>query len=190
METLAFTFDDGPDRRCTPDLLDLLSAVNARATFFAIAPRAAAEADLVARMIDEGHAVGLHCDEHVRHSARSADWCRADTIRALRRLERLGLTPRLWRTPWGDVAPWTREIAADHGLRLVGWTVDTHDWRGDSAATMFAAIAPALAPGAIVLAHDGVGPGARRHDARETIALVQSVAGHARERGLGLAALA
>ena len=106
--TLALTFDDGPDPVWTPRLLDLLSrAAGPGSTFFPIAPRAAAQPALIARMLAEGHAVGLHCDEHVRHSTRDIDWGRRDTARALARLSALGVRPSLWRTPWGDVAPWS-----------------------------------------------------------------------------------
>src|ERR1700759_1049130 len=86
--------------------------------------------DLMARVVDEGHEVGLHCEEHVRHSTRDAAWGRADTARALERLRAVGVAPRLWRTPWGDLAPWTAEVAAELGLRIVGWAVDTPDWPG------------------------------------------------------------
>ncbi len=189
MPDLALTFDDGPDGTGTPEVLDVLAAAGSRATFFLIAPRAAAHPALVARILDEGHAVGLHCYEHVRHSSRDVNWGRADTERALQRLSGLGVTPTLWRTPWGDTAPWTEPLAIELGLQLTGWTVDTHDWRGDHAASMFAATRDGLQAGAVVLAHDGIGPGARREDVRETVAYVRLVARHARVRQLELAAL-
>src|SRR5207237_7058460 len=101
-----------------------------------------------------------------------------------------GAEPTLWRTPWGDLASWSRGLAASKGLRIVGWTVDTHDWRGDAAAEMFARARERLQDGAVVLAHDGIGPGARRSHVCETIGLVRLIADHAREHGLGLQALA
>ncbi len=189
MRALALTFDDGPDENGTPEVLDALAGAGGRATFFLIAPRAAAHPRLVARILGEGHAVGLHCDEHIRHSARDVDWGRADTERALGRLFALGVSPRLWRTPWGDTAAWTESLAAEFGLRLTGWTVDTHDWRGDRAASMFAATRQRLRAGAVVLAHDGIGPGARRENVGETVDYVRLVTRHARDRRLELAAL-
>ena len=189
MPALALTFDDGPDRRCTAKLLDLLDEAGARATFFPIARRAEREPQLITRMLAGGHTVGLHCDEHVRHSERDREWCVRDTDIALGRLRDLGARPALWRTPWGDVAPWTAEIARRHHLRLTGWTVDTHDWRGDGASDMFAATEPELTADAVVLAHDGIGPGARREDAEATLAYVTLVIEDARRRGLALEAL-
>ncbi len=186
VQALALTYDDGPDGRYTPSLLDLLARGGAQATFFPIAPRAAEHPALIERMLADGHSVGLHCDRHVRHSGQDAGWCRRDTERALGRLRGLGVTPSVWRTPWGDTAPWTARIAADHGLRLVGWSVDTHDWRGDSATAMFAATRDSLTTGAIVLAHDGIGPGARRLNAEATLAYTEMAIGHARRHGLAL----
>ncbi len=187
---MMLTFDDGPDPVWTPRLLDVLAAGGARATFFPIARRAAEHPDLIARMRAEGHEIGLHCDEHVRHSTQTEAWLIADTERALERLADLGVTPTHWRTPWGDTAPFTREVADAHGLTLTGWTVDTHDWRGDSAATMFAATRDGLVEDAIVLAHDGIGPGARRVDARETVAYTERVIDFGRGTGRALEALA
>ncbi len=189
MAALALTFDDGPDPRWTPRILDALAAHRARATFFVMAPRAAEYPELVRRIVDEGHAVGLHCDEHVRHSTRDAAWGAADTDRALARLAGLGVRPRRWRTPWGDQAAWTPALAAHHDLLLTGWSADTHDWRGDSAADMLAAIDHQIGDGAIVLAHDGTGPGVRRDGCAETVKLVGLVARRAAARGLSLVAL-
>jgi peptidoglycan/xylan/chitin deacetylase (PgdA/CDA1 family) len=94
--------------------------------------------------------------------------------------------PTLWRTPWGDTAAWSDQVARENRLRIIGWTVDTHDWQGDSAAEMFRATRDRLRDGAIVLAHDGVGPGARRTDVSATIAYTRLVVEHAIEAGLEL----
>lgn len=187
---VALTFDDGPDPVWTPRLLDMLAALRAHATFFPIAPRAAAAPELIERMRADGHTIGLHCDEHIRHSTRGADWGRHDTASALARLHALHVSPSLWRTPWGDLAPWSRRVAAENALDIVGWSTDTEDWRGDPAAVMFARTRAALADGAVVLAHDGIGPGARRADAAQTLAYVKLVGAYAVDRGLTLEALA
>jgi peptidoglycan/xylan/chitin deacetylase (PgdA/CDA1 family) len=187
--SLSLTFDDGPDPKGTPALLDLLSELGARATFFPIAARAAAHPELIARTLETGHRIGVHCERHVRHSEQDLESVRADTERALERLHCLGASPALWRTPWGDLAPFSEQIASECGLRLVGWTVDTHDWRGDLADDMFERIRPELSDQAIVLAHDGIGPGARRSTVEQTIELVRLIAADAGQRGLALEAL-
>jgi peptidoglycan/xylan/chitin deacetylase (PgdA/CDA1 family) len=126
----------------------------------------------------------------VRHTELDPDTGAADLDRALDVLDELGVRPGLWRTPWGVEAGWTRPAAAARGLRVVGWSADTHDWRGDAADAMLAAVAPALDDGAIVLAHDGLGPGATRAGCEETVALVAPLVALGRARGLEPEALA
>lgn len=187
---VALTFDDGPDPLWTPRVLDALAEADARATFFVLAPRAAAEAALIDRMLAEGHGVQLHAFAHIRHTKLSEEIGAADTDRALSTLASLGVEPDLWRTPWGVTAEWTERVAAARGLELVRWTADTHDWRGDTAAEMLAAIEDDVADGAIVLAHDALGPGATRDGCAETVDLIAPLVALARSRGLEPVALA
>lgn len=177
------TFDDGPDPSWTPRVLDALAAARAKATFFVEAPRARRDPALVVRMLQEGHGVEFHCTRHLRHTALSLREIREDAERGLRVLRDLGVSPSWWRTPWGVRTPQSEEVAREHGLTLVGWSADTHDWRGDAAPRMLEAVAPEIADGAIVLMHDGIGPGARRAGCEETVALVGPLVEHARSLG-------
>jgi peptidoglycan/xylan/chitin deacetylase (PgdA/CDA1 family) len=180
----SLTFDDGPDPVWTAAVLDALARAGARATFFVLGQAAERYPELVRRALDEGHAVELHGHAHLRHPAHPAAEVAADLDRALEALHGLGATPRLWRVPWGDLADHTPALAEAHGLELAGWSADTHDWRGDEAAAMLADIEPQLAVGAIVLAHDGLGPGAQRTGCEETVALIGPLVAAARARGL------
>jgi peptidoglycan/xylan/chitin deacetylase (PgdA/CDA1 family) len=189
MRAIALTFDDGPDPERTPAVLQALDDVGASATFFVIAPLAEDHPELISRILDGGHQIGVHCEEHVRHSDRDAVWGARDLDTALGRLLRLGVTPRRWRTPWGDQAEWTAPLARRANLELTGWSTDTHDWRGDRAEQMLAATRDGLVDGAVVLAHDGLGPGARRADVAQTVRYVALAAGHAATHRLRLAAL-
>jgi peptidoglycan/xylan/chitin deacetylase (PgdA/CDA1 family) len=179
---IALTFDDGPDPRWTPLVLDALAEAGARATFFPLSPRMAAHPELVARMRADGHLVGLHGWGHLRHpDVRRAD-IEADTDRALAVFDQ---PPAWFRLPWGLAAPWSAEVAADRGMRVAGWTHDTHDWRGDTAADMLATVTGGgVAPGSVVLAHDALGPGATRAGCAETVALIAPLVAFARANGL------
>jgi peptidoglycan-N-acetylglucosamine deacetylase len=174
--SVELTFDDGPDPVWTPAILAALSGASLRATFFVIAQRAAAHPQLVAAIRAAGHAVELHCNEHLRHTEVDRPAIEEDTRRAIATLARLGIRPRRWRTPWGAQAPWTEEIAAEHELELCAWDVDSHDWRGDGAEQMLAAVGPELRAGAVVLLHDGLGPGARRRGCEETVRFTRMIA--------------
>jgi peptidoglycan/xylan/chitin deacetylase (PgdA/CDA1 family) len=179
------TFDDGPQPGWTDRVLDTLAGVDERATFFVLGEYVAAAPELVQRTVAEGHEVGLHGDRHLRHSEHTREEIEADALRALDRLEALGVRPARWRPPWGVETADTRMVAQRLGLELVGWTVDTHDWRGDSAAAMLARCgAAAVEPGAVVLLHDGPGPGARRSHCDATVELTEALL----ERARGVAA--
>jgi peptidoglycan-N-acetylglucosamine deacetylase len=179
---LALTFDDGPDPRGTPAVLDALAASGVKATFFVLGERVERNPALLRRMIDAGHDVQVHGYEHLRHPESSRQDVEADLNRALEALEAGGVRPMRWRIPWGHLADFTPELARAHQLSIVGWTSDTHDWRGDSAREMLAALP--LTHGGIVLAHDGVGSGARRTTAQATAELIGPLTRRARERGL------
>jgi peptidoglycan/xylan/chitin deacetylase (PgdA/CDA1 family) len=186
---LALTFDDGPDPRGTPAVLDALDRTGSVATFFVIAPAAEDHPALLERVEGSGHRVGLHCDSHVRHTELDDAGIRADTERALQRLANLGVHPALWRVPWGVRTDATTRVAEEFGLTLVGWDVDTHDWRGDDGVDMFLSARSHLTSDSVVLAHDGIGPGARRDDCEQTAMFVALVADHAARAGLSLTAL-
>ena len=189
---IALTYDDGPDPVWTPRLLDELRRLDARATFFVIAPRAVEHAREIEAMLEGGHEVGFHCFEHRRHTELTADEIAADTEAGLDLLASLDVHPVDWRTPWGVVTEDSRRVAEEHGLRLCGWTVDTHDWRGDDWPSMLGQIFSLGGPhdGDVILMHDGIGPGALRDGSEQTLRLTEPLVNSARRRGLATGAMA
>ena len=169
---ISLTFDDGPHPIWTPRVLGALQRAEARATFFVVAPLARRFPQLISNILRSGHGVEFHCTDHVRHTERSREEVEADVRDGLQELRRQGICPRFWRPPWGVLAPFTTEIAYAFALELALWTEGTRDWRGDPASEMLERVGPELRPGSIVLMHDGIGPGALRSGAGETVALI------------------
>ncbi|MEW2517790.1 polysaccharide deacetylase family protein [Actinacidiphila alni] len=167
-KSVALTFDDGPDPRWTPQVLALLARHHAKATFCEIGPNAAAHPGLVRRITAEGHRL---CDHSVHHDERQSGKSLAYNAHEIADAQRdiakaAGPGAKLWyyRAPGGDFTPPIRRIAADHGLRPLGWTVDSRDWERPGTAKVLATIGRELRPGSIVLMHDGGG------DRRQTVA--------------------
>jgi peptidoglycan/xylan/chitin deacetylase (PgdA/CDA1 family) len=183
-DTIALTFDDGPDPAGTPAVLDALARAEATATFFVLAARANVMPRMIDRMLAAGHEVELHGYRHLRHTHVSRRRIELDTNRALEILDLLGVPrPTRWRTPWGARARWTDELAAQHGLELIGWDLDPEDWAGRTAEAMLARLRPELRAGTTILLHDGVGPGAVRSSCAQTAALVEPLAAAIRDAG-------
>jgi peptidoglycan/xylan/chitin deacetylase (PgdA/CDA1 family) len=173
--TIFLTYDDGPDPTWTPRILAALRRRGARATFFVQARRAGQHGELIEAMVAAGHEVGFHCLDHIRHSQRTIEGVESDLTIGLETLARLGVRPRAWRAPWGVETDATRLLAGERDLRLWGWNVDTHDWRGDDVRRMFGALEAqgGLRGGDVILMHDALGPGALRDGCPETVALTE-----------------
>lgn len=160
--SVALTFDDGPNPVWTPEVLDVLSRHHAKATFCEIGPNARAHPDLVRRIVAAGHRL---CDHSVHHdeaqSRKSQVYNQHEILDARDEIARAagsGSAP-LWyyRAPGGDFSPAIRAIAAGNGLRPLGWTVDSEDWRRPGTNAILATVNRELKPGSIVLMHDGGG---------------------------------
>jgi peptidoglycan/xylan/chitin deacetylase (PgdA/CDA1 family) len=165
-------------------VLEELERCRARATFFVLGERVETTPAAVRAAVEAGHEVQLHGYRHLRHSRLTEEQIELDTCAALEALAHVGVHPTQWRTPWGIVTPDSERVAAHHRLTLVHWTIDTHDWRGDPAHAMLARAREQLAAGAVVLMHDGLGPGALRSGCENTVELLAPLIAAARARGL------
>lgn len=185
-QTLSLTFDDGPDEHWTRRVLDVLDRAGARASFFVVGERVEAMPVLARSIAEAGHDVQLHCHRHLRHTQLSEYEIELDTREALAALALIDVQPTLWRTPWGVQTEASRHVAEAHGLRLVRWRIDTHDWRGDCATTMLAHAKTVFGDGGMVLMHDALGPGALRDGCENTIELISELIAAARESDLAV----
>ncbi|OSZ56598.1 oligosaccharide deacetylase [Streptomyces pharetrae CZA14] len=156
--TMVLTFDDGPDARYTPDILDTLRAYDVRAMFFVCGEMAAASPDLLARMADEGHVVGNHTWSHPLLTRLTGARIRTEMERTCDVIEDVyGERPGWFRAPYGA---WNRaafRIGAELGMEPLAWTVDTLDWTEPGTRTIVDRVTDGAAPGVVVLSHDAGG---------------------------------
>ncbi|CAG8610761.1 2430_t:CDS:2, partial [Ambispora leptoticha] len=122
------TFDDGPSD-FTPNLLDFLDANNVKATFFVLGARVVEEPELIKRMVDSGHEVGVHTWSHPALTTKTTQQIIAEvkwTEKAIRAAA--GVTPKLMRAPYGDIDDRVRGIMRQLGYTIVIWNKDSRDW--------------------------------------------------------------
>lgn len=173
------TIDDGPSDD-TLELLDVLDAHQAKATFFLVARRAAVRPELVRAVIERGHDIGNHSNSHPQawFWALGPRRMRGEITHAQDTLTQLsGRAPRWFRAVVGMSNPFVQAPLRDLGLARVAWSVRGFDGVDRSADAVVARIGPGLVPGAIVLLHEGGRDG--RH-----VEILRRVLAALSERGL------
>ncbi len=151
------TIDDGPSDD-TLALLELLDAHHARATFFLVGERAQARPQLVREIVQRGHGVGNHSATHPQawFWALSPRRMRDEIARTQTLLREIGgSAPRWFRAVVGMANPFVSAPLQAHGLARVAWSARGFDAVTGDPARVLERIQRALAPGAIVLMHEG-----------------------------------
>lgn len=157
---VALTFDDAPDDRFTPQILDVLKKESVKATFFVVGNRVETHPEIIKRMADEGHVVGNHSYNHANLPKLSDADFRGqvtktdDLIRSI-----TGYKPMLIRPPYGNISePQIQWLASQH-KKIINWNVDSLDWKGLNAEQVKTNVLAHVRPGSIILQHAAGGTG-------------------------------
>ncbi len=182
---VSLTFDDGPDSRWTPDILDTLKSRGVPATFFIIGENALREIPLTRRIMAEGHELGNHTFTHPNLAITPAFITRLELDATERLIE--AITDRrsaLFRPPYfGDAEPTTADelvpvsLANDLGYVTAGLHVDSDDWLAPGRQQIIDNVLRLRAKGNVVLLHDSGG------DRSQTVAAIGPMIDSLRARG-------
>ncbi|MFG2788849.1 bifunctional polysaccharide deacetylase/glycosyltransferase family 2 protein [Streptomyces sp. NPDC048419] len=162
---MVLTFDDGPDPTWTPKVLDVLKKHHGHAVFFVTGTMTSRYPELVKRMVDEGHEVGLHTFNHpdLSYQPKSRiDWELSQNQLTL--AGAAGIRSSLFRPPYSSFAdamddkswPVTQYIGTKGYLTVVNNT-DSEDWQKPGVDKIISNATPHGGKGAIVLMHDSGG---------------------------------
>ena len=158
-KTLALTFDDGPYPPYTERLLDVLKEKKAHATFFLVAEQAQKHPELVRRMTEEGHTVGLHAFRHRDFLKLTEEEKQKELETGIKILQSItGKEPLYWRPPHGFRDFSVMEAAARQKLTVVNWSVVPRDWTGIDKQEIYNRVMDKAEAGSIVLLRDGDSP--------------------------------
>lgn len=128
---LSLTFDDGPDKKYTGELLDLLKKYNIKATFFVVAKFAEENYELIKRMKEEGHTIGLHSLEHKNALLNGPLYTNKEFEEGLKIMDKINVNIKSFRPPWGHLNLLTIRNLKKFNLNLVLWDVIIGDWKAD-----------------------------------------------------------
>jgi peptidoglycan-N-acetylglucosamine deacetylase len=152
---VALTFDDGPDPRHTPMILDLLGLGGHRATFCLMGSKAKEHPKLVRRIADAGHALANHSWSHPRLVACTPERVQTEIADANKAIaDAAGALPGYFRSPYGGWSGMIRATAMEHGLQPLDWSVNTFDWATPGVPYILRVIERDLRPQGVVLLHD------------------------------------
>jgi cellulose synthase/poly-beta-1,6-N-acetylglucosamine synthase-like glycosyltransferase/peptidoglycan/xylan/chitin deacetylase (PgdA/CDA1 family) len=163
---LCLTFDDGPDPRYTPQVLDILKSHRVPATFFVIGVNAENYPALIRREYAEGHQIGNHTYSHPNIALVSPGRAQLELSTTQRIIENLlSVSTTFFRPPYNaDSEPQTPEeikpivIAQEHGYSTVAETIDPRDWEpGSTSDAILNEITSEIGNGHIILLHDAGG---------------------------------
>lgn len=178
---VALTFDDGPDGKYTPKILDLLKEQEVPATFFLVGTQVEKFPDIVQRILEEGHSIGNHTWNHADLSKKSLAQIREQIRKADDVLkEAAGFMPVLFRAPYGAVSDTLKKELKKQGRELVGWNVDTRDWAGTPVNKMRKTVNETVRPGSIILMHSF---GGKNGDLTNTLELLPLIIEDLRDQG-------
>ncbi|WP_293308550.1 polysaccharide deacetylase family protein [Mycolicibacterium sp.] len=152
---VAFTFDDGPTPY-TDRLLSVLNDAGAKATFFMIGNKVAANPDGAKRVAQAGMEIGNHTWEHPNMTTIPAQFVPEQLSKAQDAIAAAtGQTPNIWRPPGGLTDAAVNAVAAKDGLAGILWDVIPFDWINDANtdATRYMLMTQ-IKPGSVVLFHD------------------------------------
>ena len=158
-KVIYLTFDSGYENGCTEKILDVLKKHNAPAAFFLVGNYIEKNADLVRRMVDEGHIVGNHTMHHFDMSKLVDKEAFTKELQGLEELfkETTGKDlPKYYRPPQGIYSQENLQMAKDLGYKTVFWSLAYVDWNNDaqpSKEEAFQKLLPRIHNGAVVLLH-------------------------------------
>lgn len=153
---VALSFDDGPDVRFTPQVLDVLAKHDVKATFFLIGARVKAHPEIVERIQNEGHAIGNHTFWHPnlpKEELGRLHWELTETEKAIEDIT--GFKPRLFRSPYGALNEEMVKMLKENNNTVIGWNVDSLDWKQPGADIVSNNVLSNIGFGSIILMHDG-----------------------------------
>ena len=158
-KVLYLTFDAGYENGCTEKILDTLKKHDVKAAFFLVGNYIEKNADLVRRMVAEGHIVGNHT---MHHPDMSKITDKASFAKELQQLEELFCSttgkelPKFYRPPQGAYSEDNLKMAQELGYKTVFWSLAYVDWNNDNQPTAeyaFSKLLPRTHNGAVLLLH-------------------------------------
>ena len=155
-KVLSLSFDDGPDKVITPQILNILKTNNIKATFFIIGEKAEKNPEIIKRIHSDGHLIG-------NHSYRHGFWfdmkCKSKMIKEMQKTDQvikeiISKELNLFRPPYGITNPPLARAIKKMDYKVIGWNIRSFDKSNKSVDRIVKCVSRKMKAGSIVLLHD------------------------------------
>lgn len=155
---VCLTFDDAPDKKNTPLILDILNQYNVKASFFVLGRRIIRYPEMVLRMDEEGHYVGCHTYTHPDLTKVNLKEIEKEIESSSGLIKRIiGKTPVIFRPPYGKLNNRVVEVLSERDIKAALWSINTYDWLERKPENIIGGIMNHAKSGDIILLHSYVG---------------------------------
>jgi peptidoglycan/xylan/chitin deacetylase (PgdA/CDA1 family) len=169
------TFDDGPDPKTTPAVLDTLKKFDVKAIFFIIGKKVEDNPELIERIIKEGHSIGNHTYSHPPIFAlMNAEKVKEELLRFDEVLMQKGVKTNVFRPPIGYTNPIIARVVKALNLQVIGWNKRSYDTVIFNPKRLSKRLIAQSTPGSIILMHDNL---------KQTMEALPSFLESAKEKG-------
>lgn len=181
---VALTFDDGPDRINTPQIIAALKQQNVRGTFFFIGQKVQQNPDIVKSAYDNGNVIGSHGFYHHELTKENATELRQDLLKSSEAIRTaIGRSPALLRPPYGDTDKKVINAAKEQQYKIIIWSIDTLDWSQKEQGNIQKNVFDNVRNGDIILMHSD-------DDKTETAKAVPAIIKELKSRGFEIVDIA
>lgn len=142
-KNIYLTFDDGPSKNVLPKILDILKEKNVKATFFVIGKEIEGKEDILKRVFNEGHSIGLHSFSHERNNIYSSNENFLNEMIKTQKLikKEIGISPNILRFPFGTnnmtyrITPSMVSLLHNNNFKIYDWNIDSGDGASPNASS-------------------------------------------------------
>lgn len=152
---VALTYDDGPNPKFTPRLLQILAQKQVKSTFYVLGEQVREFPSVLAATAQAGHEIGDHSYDHKQLTKLSAEGVGAELDKTAEAVTSVtGSRMNTMRPPYGSYNSAVYGICRQRGYEVILWDVDTSDWRRRSSQDIIETVLRETRDGSIILMHD------------------------------------
>ena len=154
-QIVSLTFDCAWGANDIPEIINILTNNNVKATFFTVGDLIKRYPDAIKTLYDAGMEIGNHSDSHAHVNKLSYEENRDDMIRCNEKITALtGSNVKFYRGPYGEYNNTVINVAKELGMKVIQWDIDTLDYEGKTTDEMCERIKKKIKNGSIILMHN------------------------------------